>query len=294
MSSLHEEYDDSKQRPTSAVLAAPADELYTAAELDPVYAAKARLLNAALQDIGMGRYQWILFVVTGFGWLADNLWPVVTGLILSPVINEFAFQGPFLKLGQNIGLLVGAVFWGVGSDVWGRRPSFNITLGMTGVFAVAAGASPGYVALCALAGAWSVGVGGNLPVDSAVFLEFVPASHQYLLTVLSVWWALGQLIGSLVRPPAPLPPDVCDAYALPPDRLAPPRELLVPHHRPAHALRAVREPGVALLPLHDGRAHAPPLGAALLRLQAVREPEVPHGPRARRGGRRRRARRRAV
>jgi hypothetical protein len=46
---------------------------------------------------------------------------VVTGLIFTPVINEFTFKGPFLKLGQNIGLLVGAVFWGIGSDIWGRR-----------------------------------------------------------------------------------------------------------------------------------------------------------------------------
>ena len=28
--------------------------------------------------------------------------------------------------------------------------------------------------------------------------EFVPASHQWLLTVLSIWWAFGQLFGSLV------------------------------------------------------------------------------------------------
>jgi hypothetical protein len=34
---------------------------------------------------------------------------------------------------------------------------------------------------------------GNLPVDSAVFLEFIPGTHQYLLTVMSVWWAFGQL-----------------------------------------------------------------------------------------------------
>ena len=46
---------------------------------------------------------------------------IVTGLILTPVVNEFAFDGPFLKLAQNIGLLVGAVFWGVGADIWGRR-----------------------------------------------------------------------------------------------------------------------------------------------------------------------------
>lgn len=34
---------------------------------------------------------------------------------------------------------------------------------------------------------WSIGVGGNLPVDSSLFLEFLPASHGYLLTVLSIW-----------------------------------------------------------------------------------------------------------
>ena len=50
-----------------------------------------------------------------------------TGLILPPVLNEFAdAKRPFLKLGQNIGLLVGAAFWGVGADIWGRRCDFSI------------------------------------------------------------------------------------------------------------------------------------------------------------------------
>lgn len=48
----------------------------------------------------------------------------MTGLIFNPVVNEFGFHGEFLKLGQNIGLLVGAAFWGVGSDVWGRKYVF--------------------------------------------------------------------------------------------------------------------------------------------------------------------------
>ena len=51
-----------------------------------------------------------------------------------------------------------------------RRWAFNITLFITGVFATASGASPGFVALCSFAAVWSIGVGGNLPVDSAVFL----------------------------------------------------------------------------------------------------------------------------
>jgi len=169
--------------------------------IDRVYHIKARLLNNAFQEIKMGKYQWMLFVVAGFGWFVDNLWPVVTGLILAPVINEFNFEGPILKLGQNIGLLIGAVFWGVGSDIWGRSLSFNVTLLIVGIFSTAAGASPNYIALCSFAAVWSVGVGGNLPVDSSIFLEFVPASHQWLLTVLSVWWAFGQLFGSLIAWP---------------------------------------------------------------------------------------------
>ncbi|KAL6308279.1 MFS general substrate transporter [Sparassis latifolia] len=200
--STTKQYDEKKPDVEAAVRAETHD-VYDEGEsgVDPVYQAKARILNDAFEEIGMGKYQWYLFVVAGFGWFSDNLWPIVTGLILSPVVNEFNFQGPFLKLGQNIGLLVGAAFWGVASDVWGRRWCFNITLGMTGVFAIAAGGSPNSVALCSLAAVWSVGVGGNLPVDSAVFLEFVPASHQYLLTILSIWWAFGQLIGSLIAWP---------------------------------------------------------------------------------------------
>jgi hypothetical protein len=29
----------------------------------------------------MGWYQWQLFIVIGFGWASDNLWPIVTSLI---------------------------------------------------------------------------------------------------------------------------------------------------------------------------------------------------------------------
>ena len=37
-----------------------------------------------------------------------------------------------------------------------------------------------------------------MPVDSILFLEFVPVTHQWLLVTLSGWWNLGQLIVALV------------------------------------------------------------------------------------------------
>ncbi|KAJ5893091.1 hypothetical protein N7504_009782 [Penicillium tannophilum] len=147
------------------------------------YNAKAEILNRAIQEIGMGRYQWQLFIVIGFGWASDNLWPIVTSLILAPVSYEFQVnKGELLTLAQNIGLLVGAVFWGFGCDIFGRTWAFNLTIGVTAVFALIAAGSPNFGAACTFAALWSVGVGGNLPVDSAIFLEFLPGSHQYLLT----------------------------------------------------------------------------------------------------------------
>ena len=46
---------------------------------------------------------------------------LVTGLILSPTLNEFHFNGPFLSLAMNIGLLVGTILWSFGCDIWGRK-----------------------------------------------------------------------------------------------------------------------------------------------------------------------------
>lgn len=106
-----------------------------------------------------------------------------------------------LTLCQNIGLLAGAMFWGFGTDVFGRRHAFNATLGITAVFGMIAAGSPNFAAIGTFAALWSFGVGGNLPVDSAVFLEFLPGTHQYLLTILSIDWAIAQVIATLIAWP---------------------------------------------------------------------------------------------
>lgn len=150
----------------------------------------------------MGWYQWQLFIVVGFGWASDNLWPICTSLIFTAVNNEFTpHRPPLLTLAQNIGLLAGAVFWGFGCDIFGRKIGFNFTLGITAVWGMIAAGAPTFAAIGIFACFWSFGVGGNLPVDSAIFLEFLPQTHQYLLTILSVDWAVAQVIANLVAWP---------------------------------------------------------------------------------------------
>ena len=79
----------------------------------------------------------------------------------------------------------------------GRRLAFNATLFIAGVFGLAVGGSNSWIGTCGLYAALGVGVGGNLPVDGALFLEFLPFASGNLLTMLSVWWPIGQLIASL-------------------------------------------------------------------------------------------------
>jgi hypothetical protein len=48
---------------------------------DAAYEAKISIMNEALLDIGMGRFQWKVFAMTGFGWFVDNVsipHPVIT------------------------------------------------------------------------------------------------------------------------------------------------------------------------------------------------------------------------
>ncbi|KAF6226411.1 hypothetical protein HO133_009277 [Letharia lupina] len=168
---------------------------------DTAYDRKSKVINKAIMDIGMGPYQWQLFVLCGFGWLADNLVLQVVALTLPSLTSEFGVSSNnvrYTTCATFVGLCLGASFWGIGADLLGRRLAFNTTLFLAGVFGLAVGGGPSWVGTCGLYAALGFGVGGNLPVDGALFLEFLPSASQSLLTLLSVWWPLGQLLGSLI------------------------------------------------------------------------------------------------
>lgn len=64
---------------------------------------------------------------------------------------------------------------------------------------MASGGPDTWIGVCALYACVGLGVGGNLPVDGALFLEFLPFANGALLTGLSVWWPVGSLVASLSK-----------------------------------------------------------------------------------------------
>ena len=191
-----EDGDDSVE---NSKLQAAEEETVTSGE--SVYDRRSKIINRAIQDIGMGKYQWRLFILCGFGWLADNIWMQGVALTLPQLSVEFGVDSNTIRyttMATYIGLSFGASFWGVASDVIGRRLAFNCTLMLAGAFGFLSGFAPNWATTNLLYALMGFGVGGNLPVDGALFLEFLPASSGNLLTLLSVWWPLGQLLSSLV------------------------------------------------------------------------------------------------
>lgn len=74
-----------------------------------------------------------------------------------------------------------------------------MTLFLAGAFGLAIGGASSWIGTCGLYAAVGVGIGGNLPVDGALFLEFLPSASSGWLTLLSIWWPLGQLLASLSK-----------------------------------------------------------------------------------------------
>jgi MFS family permease len=85
-------------------------------------------------------------------------------------------------------MLVGALFWGGSADIIGRRFAFNTSLFLSSIFAIVAGASPNWVVLGLFVCLSAFGSGGNLVLDTSVFLEFLPSQKQWLLTLMAAWW----------------------------------------------------------------------------------------------------------
>lgn len=168
------------------------------------YSRQIALMNKAIhEEIGFGAFQIKLTLLAGFGWLADNIWFEVLNMTLTLVKSEWNLgekehSPKWATFSLYSGLLVGSLLWGFLSDVIGRRPSWNITLFLSAAFGIAVGASTSLPVMCVLLGLLGLGLGGNLPVDGAMLIEYIPGPQQWILTFLSLFWCIGQLYAALI------------------------------------------------------------------------------------------------
>ena len=128
----------------------------------------------------------------------DSLVLLIQSVIATQAAYEFKPSYPRgLTIAVYVGMLTGALFWGLSADIIGRKFAFNWSLMICSVFAIIAGSSPNWIVLGLFTCLSAFGGGGNLVLDTAVFLEYLPSKDQWLLTLLAAWWGLGQLVTGL-------------------------------------------------------------------------------------------------
>jgi MFS family permease len=121
-------------------------------------------------------------------------------VISSQAFLEFGQVGydKGLNLASYVGLLVGAIFWGFGADIIGRKWAFNLSLFICSGSCILAGAMPSWASLGVFTALVGFGGGGNLVMDTTVFLEYLPGNKQWLLTLLAAWWGVGQAVTGFI------------------------------------------------------------------------------------------------
>ncbi|CAF5148330.1 unnamed protein product [Rotaria magnacalcarata] len=79
---------------------------------------KIKCVNNAIDEIGFTRYHLKLFFLNGFGYAVDSLLILLNSLTQPQITLQYQ---PIITTAQTIsvgiGLLVGALFWGIGADV---------------------------------------------------------------------------------------------------------------------------------------------------------------------------------
>ncbi|KGO40160.1 Major facilitator superfamily domain, general substrate transporter [Penicillium expansum] len=177
------------------------EDVFDSSVFDPVLARKLSLINTAIDKIGMTPFQWKLFFLNGFGYTVDSLLVICQSIAMPAVTMQYGSPDKRLKgiaLASQIGLLAGAAIWGLSADIIGRRLAFNSSLLLAAVFTIIAGGMPGYISFATMVSLYSAAVGGNYILDSVTLLEFLPANKSWLVTFMSIWWAVGYTITGLL------------------------------------------------------------------------------------------------
>ena len=109
----------------------------TAAKPLTTFEKKAALINYEINNFGLGRYQWCIWFLCGFGYFLDLAWSQGVGLISTAIYQEMnvgeTSTGELFSI-ANAGLAIGALGFGLLVDVIGRKWAFNLTCLITSVF----------------------------------------------------------------------------------------------------------------------------------------------------------------
>jgi MFS transporter, putative metabolite:H+ symporter len=161
-----------------------------------------RTVSEYLDALTLNRRHCMVFVVSALGFFFDALDLQILALAVPSIAKEWSLApnsiGWLFSL-TAFGMLAGSYVFGTLADYIGRRLCFQLTIA---IFAVSSG-------LCYFAeNAWQLGalrvltgfgIGGFIPVDTAIMSEFIPARKRGLIFGLwNLFFSVGYIVSAKI------------------------------------------------------------------------------------------------
>ncbi len=170
--------------------------------------ARARQLVAWLDSLPLNRNHWLVFSVCAAGLLFDAFDLLMVSFIAPEIMREWSLTPQALGVvisATVFGMLFGTYVLGTLSDVIGRRAGFQLTVAIFSFFSGLGAAAQNVMQFAAVRFCTGVGIGGFIPIDTAVMAEYLPARRRGALLALgAIFFPIGGFlaagIAALVMP----------------------------------------------------------------------------------------------
>jgi len=157
------------------------------------------ILDSSLDQLGFGRFQYKILILTGFGTFVDALEANLVS-ILYPVFISEQFATSYMDLAlvsslQAVGTLTGSIVLGILSDKLGRRLIYLVSLVIVVVFGIVSSFASDVVSFALLRLCLGFGYGGNSNTATSLMLEMMPSTKRGVgSAVHSFSWGFGSLL----------------------------------------------------------------------------------------------------
>ncbi|EPS64332.1 hypothetical protein M569_10450, partial [Genlisea aurea] len=158
-------------------------------------------LDEALSRLGFGTFQVYALLFSGIGYFSDAMEMSLLSFIGPALKSEWSLtpiQESLITTVVFVGMLCGAVFWGLIADSFGRKTGIQIVSLIVFGAGLLSSFSPNYVSLLIFRLILGFGASGG-HVFVSWFLEFVPRSNRGAWMLgMSTSWILGEVLETLL------------------------------------------------------------------------------------------------
>eukprot|EP00736_Rhodelphis_marinus_P008714 Rmarinus@m.11725 len=138
-------------------------------------------IEQAVEACGWGPFHNKLLFACGIAYMAEVSELVMVSFLI-PIFTKDDFEWnvdlTLMASCSYVGMFLGAIVWGLVSDRYGRRTPFLVTVVFTALLGFASATANSFALFVVLRFFVGVMVGGQLPIDFSMYIEFLPTKGR--------------------------------------------------------------------------------------------------------------------